>query len=344
MPRGFRTALSLILFLYGTGLRGQELFEEANDGLVRQIDRMYKVGLDYLAKSQNENGSWTDNNYGSEAGVVGLATLALLARGDDPEFGPYRVTVKRSINYILSRQDKNTGYIGTSMYNHGFATLALAEAYGITNDLRLGPALQKATDLIVGSQKGNTKGGWRYGPESKDADTTVSGAQLVALLAARNAGLFTRDHKEAIKKGKAFLLSCQAPNGGFGYTSKSGPNQPRSAIGCLVLALAKDIPSDIKKPSITDSEAYKRSVQYLVDNSGHAGQGHKFYSLYYTSQAIFRADPSLWRIWNSKNAKRLRAGQGEDGSWSGNYGKAFSTSAALLSLALNYRYLPIYER
>ncbi|MBT6849795.1 MAG: squalene--hopene cyclase, partial [Opitutae bacterium] len=49
-------------------------------------------------------------------------------------------------------------------------------------------------------------------------------------------------------------------------------------------------------------------------------------------------------VWNSKNVKRLLATQSEDGSWNGNYGKAFSTSAALLSLALNYRYLPIYER
>jgi len=35
---------------------------------------------------------------------------------------------------------------------------------------------------------GNTFGAWRYSPESKDADTTVSGAQMVALFAARNAG------------------------------------------------------------------------------------------------------------------------------------------------------------
>ena len=101
-----------------------------------------------------------------------------------------------------------------------------------------------------------------------------------------------------------------------------------------MLALAKD----------TDSKAYKLSVEYLMNNVEHASQGHKFYSLYYTSQAVFRADPTLWRTWNVKNAKRLRATQADDGSWNGNYGKAFSTSAALLSLALNYRYLPIYER
>ena len=33
-----------------------------------------------------------------------------------------------------------------------------------------------------------------------------------------------------------------------------------------------------------------------------------------------------------------------DGSWPGNKGAAFSTAGALLSLALNYRFLPIYEK
>ena len=71
------------------------------------------------------------------------------------------------------------------MYNHGFATLALAEYYGLTNDTSIGPALKKATNLIVSAQKTNPKGAWRYSPESKDADTTVTGAQMVALFAAK---------------------------------------------------------------------------------------------------------------------------------------------------------------
>ena len=62
------------------------------------------------------------------------------------------------------------------------------------------------------------------------------------------------------------------------------------------------------------------------------------------AQAIFHASPEAWRVWNAKNVKRLKAVQTENGSWTGNYGTTFSTSAALLSLALNYRFLPIYER
>jgi hypothetical protein len=261
-----------------------------------------------------------------------MAILAFLARGDDPEFGPYRLHVKRAMNFLLKQQNQETGYIGSSMYNHGFATLALAEAYGLTNDLRLGPALEKASKLIVSSQKSNPIGGWRYSPDSQDADSTISGAQLVALFAARNAGI--KVPEEAIEKGKAFLLSCQDSNGGFGYTAASGANLPRSAIGSLILSLAKD----------TNTDAYRNSVEFLKENSQFGDQGHQYYSLYYTSQAMFRASPSLWNSWNSQNFKRLQSTQTEKGSWNGNYGQTFATSAALLSLALNYRYLPIYER
>ena len=62
------------------------------------------------------------------------------------------------------------------------------------------------------------------------------------------------------------------------------------------------------------------------------------------SQALFQASPEIWENWNQKNIRYLKVTQGSNGSWSGNHGEAYCTSAALLSLALNYRYMPIYER
>jgi hypothetical protein len=261
-----------------------------------------------------------------------MAVLAFLSRGDDPEFGPFSKPLARSIEQILRLQNKETGYIGNSMYNHGFATLALAEYYGLTNNTDIGPALKKATNLIVSAQKTNPKGAWRYSPESKDADTTITGAQLVALFASKNAGIEVPD--EAIAKGKQFLIDCQDEKGGFGYTGNSGANLPRTAIGSLILALDKD----------TDSKPFKSSLEYLRENARFGDQGHKFYSLYYTAQAMFRASPEDWNTWNLANVRQLQATQSESGSWTGNYGTTFATSAALLSMALNYRYLPIYER
>ncbi len=311
-------------------VRGQELFRTVLDPIPAEIDLMYVKGLKYLAHSQSEQGTWADS-YGSEPGVVGIAVLAMLAHGEDPNHGPYSEAIKKGLNFILSRANSANGYIGSSMYSHGFSTLALAEAYGAVDDARLGPALKKAVGLILTSQSQNSYGAWRYSPESSDADTTVSGAQMVALCAARNAGIAVPE--EAIKKGLKFFIQSQSEDGGIGYTGPGGPNQTRTAIGTLVFVLAKQ----------KETRVFKAAERYLRQDLGQDGQ-YPFYYEYYAAQAYFHADTKTWQAWNEKNVKRLVASQGADGSWESNFGRTFSTGAALLSVALNYRFLPIYER
>src|SRR5207247_10644751 len=74
------------------------------------------------------------------------------------------------------------------MYGHGFATLFLAEAYGMTMRADIRDKLTKAVHLIVNTQ--NNEGGWRYQPQRRDADISVTICEVMALRAARNAGLF----------------------------------------------------------------------------------------------------------------------------------------------------------
>jgi hypothetical protein len=62
------------------------------------------------------------------------------------------------------------------------------------------------------------------------------------------------------------------------------------------------------------------------------------------SQALFHADEPTWKEWNARNIRYLSTIQTSAGNWPGNQGNAFSTAGALLSLALNYRFLPIYEK
>ena len=308
----------------------QQLFTDQVDLAAMEVDRIYVKGLQFLIGSQTERGNWGDRPYGMEPGVVGLALVSILAHGDDPNHGPYALTIEKGIDFILSEQNSETGYIGRTMYNHGFATLALAEAYGTLIDDRIGPALEAAIELILTSQANNPHNAWRYSPESTDADTTVSGAQMVALFAARNAGLSVP--QEAIEKGIAYFQSCQSTDGGFGYTSSSGPNGPRTAIGCLVLALAKR----------KETAQFKSAFNFLKRSSKSSSYYHYF--LYYGSQAFFHASPEEWNAWNRENIQELKQSQNPDGSWDGQFGTTFSTAASLLSLALNYRFLPIYER
>jgi hypothetical protein len=153
---------------------------------------------------------------------------------------------------------------------------------------------------------------------------------MVALLAARNAGMAVPE--DVIQNGINFFLSCQTPEGGIGYISPNGPNATRSAIACVVLALAKE----------KNLPAFKNAFSYLtVTPPDHS---YPQYFLYYASQAYFHGSPDLWQKWNQANITSLHESQTPDGNWDGQFGATFATAGSLLSLALNYRYLPIYER
>jgi hypothetical protein len=296
-----------------------------------QVELIYEKGLEYLAKNQSEQGTWQDS-VGSEPGVVGLAIAAFLAHGEDPNHGRYAKTIRRGLEYIIKQQKDSNGYIGDSMYNHAFATKALAESYGMVDMPGIAPALRKAVDLILSAQKRNRAGGWRYTPDSRDADTTVSGGQMVTLFAARNAGIAVPD--EAIRKGLIYLNNNRGTDGGYGYTSASGGKPTLTAIGVLCFALAKE----------RDSKGFQSSVAYLGKHLDYRDRYYPFYFEYYMSQALFHADEELWKEWNSKNIRYLSTIQASDGSFPGAQGPSFSTAGALLSLALNFRYLPIYEK
>ena len=309
----------------------QELPGRPDDAIPVQAELIYSRGLQFLAKSQNDNGSWNDS-VGSEPGVVGLCVASFLAHGEDPNNGPFAKNIRLGIDYIIGQQNEKNGYIGSSMYNHAFATKALAESYGVLDNPKIAPALKKAVELIVSSQKRNRSGGWRYTPESRDADTTVTGCQMVTLFAARNAGIAVPD--EVIKKGLGYLATNRSRDGSYGYTSSSGGKPTLTAIGLLSLSLAKE----------RDTKGYQNSLEYLKKNIDFRDRYYPYYFEYYMSQALFHADEPTWKEWNVRNIRYLSAIQSPEGSFPGNQGVSFSTAGALLSLALNYRFLPIYEK
>lgn len=321
----------ILLLLSVIPLSAQSLPRREVNPISPQVETMYEKGLRFLANDQLDNGAW-NGRYSGDPGVVGLCVLAFLAHGEDPNHGPYAKNISKALDYILDKQNSANGYIGNSMYNHGFATLALAESYGTVSDPRLAPALSQAVELILSAQKRNRSSAWRYTPDSIDADSTVAGCQIVALLAARNAGVAVPD--EAIEKGLAYLKRCRSSRGGIGYTSGSGEKPTLTAIGVTCFSLAKQ----------KEGKGFAASVQYLRDNLKYRDRYYPYYFEYYMSQALFHADTELWENWNALNIRYLANSQSRDGSWPDSKGQHFATAGALLSLALNYRFLPIYEK
>lgn len=311
-----------------------------------EVETIYERGLSWLVQNQTEDGSWEGR--GGNNGVTGLCVMALVASGEDPNFGRYSSAIRRGTRNLIMNQDPRTGYLGDSMYHHGFATLGLAEVYGALDDTLIwegsepdenrrsvGKALELAVRCAVTSQRGNRWGGWRYSPESSDADTSVTGAVLMGLLAARNAGIEVPD--ESIDKALGYFKQSTGPNGMVAYTGGfggMGESMNRSAIATLVYSVGK------KK----DWEEYDATLKHLTTRLEHKEGGYPQYFRYYMAQSLFQGDFDAWEKWNAETIRVLKQAQAEDGSFSGSHGTAYGTAMSLLALALNYRFLPIYER
>jgi hypothetical protein len=339
-------AVGLVLCGSMAGANAQPPNARIGEAVPRDVRELYDKGLQYLVKTQSQNGDWTGGQQGP--GVTGMALMVFLASGEDPNFGLYSNNVRRAVRSIISNQNGNTGYFGNSMYHHGFAILALAEAYGAVDDRTvwpsgkkprtIGASLELAVRAAITSQKKNSLGAWRYSPTSTDADTSVSGAVLVGLLAARNAGIEVPD--ESINRAISYYISMTAPSGQVAYSGGIGgfdESLARISIGTLVYSLArrKDLPQ------------FKATLSYLVNNlesTGRSGAGGLEYQRYYQAQALFQGDAEAWKKWNTLLVRQLKATQQADGSIPGQQGAAIGTSLSLLALALNYRFLPIYER
>ncbi|MFM8189436.1 MAG: prenyltransferase/squalene oxidase repeat-containing protein [Pirellula sp.] len=314
----------------------------------RDVREMYERGLGWLQNNQGDNGRFKGGESGP--GVTGLATMAFLAYGEDPNFGAYADSIKKGVRSIIEDQNPTTGYIGSSMYHHGFAMLALAEAYGAVDERRLwdgvtrnetkhrsiGKALELAVRTAITSQSKNSVGGWRYSPDATDADTSVAGSIMVGLLAARNAGIEVPD--KAIDRAIEYFTSMTSPSGQVAYAGGLGgfDNSPaRVSIATLVYSVAGR--KDLKEFKATST--FLKSTD-SNETSDHYGE----YTAYYKAQALFQSDIAAWEKWNKNLIRELKEKQRADGHFDGNYGAPVATSMSLLALALNFRFLPIYER
>ncbi|WP_436716740.1 prenyltransferase/squalene oxidase repeat-containing protein [Roseiconus lacunae] len=329
------------LVIAQTNLPGQAAIGQE---VPREVHEIYHNGLAFLKRTQDDRGTWPAGE-AAGPGTTSLALLAFLASGEDPNLGPYRDTIRQALRHIIASQNEKTGYMGPSMYHHGFALLALSEAYGMVDDSdlftpgtsqsrSLGQAVELAVRAALTSQKRNQQRAWRYSPGASDADTSVSGAVLMGLLAARNAGIEVPD--EAINAAIDYFAAMTANDGTVGYTTASQgglESVARSGIVNLVMAIArrKDLP------------AYQQTAQYLVEHEGD-DPGWPEYARYYQAQALFQWDLDVWNRWNEDLIRKLKSQQKTDGSFDGELGVTNSTSMTLLALGVNFRFLPIYER
>ncbi len=337
------TAAGVLAWRGGASLFAQgraELDVAAGQMITPAVDRALQQGLEWLAGRQNEDGAFASGSYGQNVGVCALAGLAFMSEGSTPGRGRYGAHVARIVDYLLEHTQE-TGYVYMPaaashgpMYGHGFATLFLAEVYGMTSRSDLREKLAKASQLIINTQ--NQEGGWRYQPQRQDADISVTVCEIMALRAARNAGINVP--VGVVERTIEYVKRCQNPDGGFMYMTTGGPSAfPRSAAAVVALYSA----------GVYEGQEIEQGLEYLMQHlprgDDFSRESHYFYGHYYAVQAMWHAGGDYWRKWYPAIRDALLARQREDGSWLDQISPEYGTAMACIILQMPNNYLPIFQ-
>ncbi len=313
-------------------------------------------GLTWLARQQMPDGRWMLNSpnlpekdRGAEANDVAATSLGLLpflAAGKTHKpvnKNQYDKFVHKGLKFLMRSQNPKTGYFGTSMYAHGLATIAMCEAYGLTQDPVLRRPAQSAVNLIVNIQ--HEGGGWRYGPSKEPGDLSISGWQMMALKSAQMAGLTVPTL--TIARAKSFLNVSSNADEGYSYIPGTGSSPRMTAVGLLCRQYM-----DGWGPS---HPRVIKAIQNHINQNPPDRQDVYYY--YYATQVMHHFGGTEWKAWNDKMREYLIEKQEKSqqhanfGSWSADGdqwgrsgGRLMMTSLNLLTLEVYYRYLPLYYR
>ena len=333
--------------------RGPGDFAEARTGevpdgalalITPETDKAIRKGLDWLAKQQQKDGSFGSMSYRGNLAVTSLSGVAFMCNGSTPGRGPYGDEIDKALGYVLGHVTPS-GFIVLPnslthgpMYSHGFATMFLAEAYGMSHRAELHEKLQSAVRLIIDTQ--NPEGGWRYQPQPNDADISVTVCQINALRAARNAGIFVP--KETVDRCIKYCKQAQNPDGGFRYMLQGGGSAfPRSAAGLVAMYSA----------AVYDEKELDLGFKYLFNSlpngkNGLASRGmsHYFYGHYYAAQAMWIRGGKDWETWYPAIRDELINKQSADGSWNDSICREYGSAMALIVLQMPNNYVPIFQR
>lgn len=324
-------------------------------GGTKESEEAVARGLAWLAARQGPGGSWAfagpalgadAGTATSEAAATGIALLPFLGAGNTHQSGKHKETVSRALRWLMDKQQPDGTWPAPNdprpMYGHGMASIALVEAYGMTQDPSLRGPAQRALEYIVKAQHEAT-GGWRYKP-NMPADTSVVGWQLMALKSSEMAGLPVP--ARTLEGVKRWLASVEAnrPTGGlFGYQSAS-PTPAMTAQGLLCLqylGMRRDDPR------------MKAGTDYLLKNMPRP-DGDTSYYWYHANQVMYHMQGEHWKAWNPRLRDLLVRAQVKDGALAGSWrptdererpgGRLYATALRLLMLEVYYRHLPLYQQ
>lgn len=309
-------------------------------------------GLEWLARNQNSDGSWSldgafsDPGAHSDTAATAMALLPFLGAGETHLRGRYKKVVQRGLHWLVKNQEASGSLMGRGigrMYAHGQATIVLCEAYALTQDSKLRAPAQLAVDFIVRAQ--HSEGGWRYVPGER-GDTSVVGWQLMALRSAQMAYLDVPSH--VFERANQFLDRVQTESDGSFYAYTRGhPGTFTMTAEALLCRQYSGWPAT--HPALL--RGARRLITEHPPNPNDRQQS--IYYWYYATQMMHHLGGTYWEAWNSRMRDMLVATQvktgREAGSWtpqgphSSTGGRLYQTALSICTLEVYYRHMPLYR-
>ena len=342
-------------------------------------------GLDFFARMQFPDGHWSLHQLPpgvkldepalgqmeSDTAATGLVLLTYLGGGYTHLDDKHRVVVRKGVDWLIQHQKPNGDLFSggskyTWFYSHGIASIALCEAFGMTQDPELRNPAHKAIDFIVKSQH-PLHGGWRYDVrpdtgQSTETDTSVTGWQLMALKSAQMAGLEVPAATFQKINGWLDYAATSSGDGRYVYNPNANPTpeqqhgrEPSLAMTAESMLMRMYLGRKREDPQLIEG------AEYLMANLPADGTPEEplrnCYYWYYATQVMFQMQGPYWTAWNERFRPLLQNSQESAGDLTGSWhpskpvqdrwgaaaGRMYVTAMHLLMLEVYYRHLPLFR-
>lgn len=317
-------------------------------------------GLEWLARNQQRDGSWSlagpfsggvSKDLDNETSATAMALLAFQGAGNTHQEGRFKKNVVKGWKWLLEQQDGSGCFFQAGYYNHRFYTqgqcaIAICELYGMSKDPKYKEPAQKAIDYCLRTQ--SAEGGWRYSPNN-DSDVSVTGWIVMALQSARMAGLEVPE--ESLRHVGRFLDSAAQQDGSrYAYQPKS---EVRLSMTAEALLMREYLGWKRDDPRLVAGMKWITSPENLINFKNNRDA----YFWYYATQAAHHVEGEYWKRWNTVMRQAVPEHQvargKEAGSWDpdrpsrdqwGNHGgRLYVTCLSIYMLEVYYRHLPLYS-
>lgn len=291
--------------------------------------------LKWLARVQNEDGSWGDKDPAYAYHTVQLTCLALLAylaHGDTPQTPEYGENILRGLKKVTEWAEdswaaKTDNFIRNDVSAHARMCIVLAEGYALTRIPMLERAMNKAVAILV--KKMNPVGGyyshWNGKKMVDTSDLDRESRAYNALYSAYAAGCSVPELKDKIELAiKCMSTNHKAADGGFTYKmvkdkGSKGTFEGTAAGTLYMYLMGGDSPAaqeglawlERYRPGDKDNSELKMDWRNLPGDMSILGW-------YYMTQALFQGyggKGPKWKRWNSSMIKALIREQDPEGFW-----------------------------